>query len=497
MPAHPLIARPHAAVNDELLAAFNESIVALIEQVAAGTLAVAEVERRVWAILLESGRLLLGAALGVLCRANAEEDLASKGLRPEDVSLRMDDAGHGSLTTTLGLVNFPWFSYRETRGGPTKSPAKALFPLHQRTRTSPLLLEWEAALGSEHPFRSAQRALTFFTHGAVAREDTTIQRHAVAIGRAITRDWLYQTPENIRELLQTRATRDAKTQRPVVYASTDAHMLSRYVDESWNASWKAINGIRVWCIDQQTGEVIHLGGEYTWGDCQEVARLFTQLQEDGILPADGDYGEGVRAQVVLVTDGARWIEERVYPLFSGALVVLDPFHVLERIAAVAGEVHGTGSPESRRLVAKARSALGLKTQRARAPVPRKGRPRRARTHLAPARGSVDALFRVLASLPARERKHPAMESLATYLDDNAYRMAYADLRDRGIRIGSGAMESMHRFSSQLRLKRSGCRWLPETAIAILNLRLLQAVSRWDEYWEHDGLLEEVREAMAA
>ncbi|MEZ4328713.1 MAG: hypothetical protein R3B40_26045 [Polyangiales bacterium] len=64
---------------------------------------------------------------------------------------------------------------------------------------------------SEATFRYAQEALSFFTHGAACREDTTIARHMVTVGALVSREWTYRTAEDIEELLLTRATRDPKT----------------------------------------------------------------------------------------------------------------------------------------------------------------------------------------------------------------------------------------------------------------------------------------------
>ena len=61
-------------------------------------------------------------------------------------------------------------------------------------------------------------------------------------------------------------------------------------------------------------------------------------------------------------------------------------------------------------------------------------------------------------------------------------MNYGDLRNRGYSVGSGAMESQHRFGSQIRLKRAGCRWTAEVAEGILNVRMLTLSGRWDEFW---------------
>ena len=57
----------------------------------------------------------------------------------------------------------------------------------------------------------------------------------------------------------------------------------------------------------------------------------------------------------------------------------------------------------------------------------------------------------------------------------------------GYQIGSGAMESLHRTASQLRIKRPGPGWLPETAQAVFNLRMLALVGRWDEFWNQPDL----------
>ena len=58
------------------------------------------------------------------------------------------------------------------------------------------------------------------------------------------------------------------------------------------------------------------------------------------------------------------------------------------------------------------------------------------------------------------------------------------------------MESLHRTAAQQRLKLAGARWLPDTARAVVNLRLLDLVGRWDEFWRHEGLADVLRTAFA-
>jgi hypothetical protein len=437
--------------------------------------------------------------------------LAYDGLSLPDVYLRTDEYGIGTSECTLGSVPFAWFAYREEHGGETKRPAAALFPMYEHGRSSRMRLEWECALGSEHPFRSAEQAIRFFTHGAVTVSDSTIERHTVAVGRALTEQWLYRPRAEIIKLLTERATIDALTGRPLVYTSTDAHLLKRYVDDTWTPEWKAINGIRVWSIDRRTGEIIHIGGEFTWGDCAEVTERFIELRRRGILPHDGDYGDGVRAQLVLVTDGPRWIEDRIYPLFPDAVVVLDAYHLLERLGDVADAVYGAGSPRAKQFQTELAIAMGLRERRPREPKKRRGHRKQRRvprlpppvrpnspSELVSRPQHIDRAIDAIAHAFRRRTRLPDdADALVTFLDDNAYRLDYASLRARGIQIGSGAMESMHRFGSQLRTKRSGCKWLADTVLGVLNLRMLARVERWDQYWNQRDLDDQLAVRFAA
>jgi hypothetical protein len=85
----------------------------------------------------------------------------------------------------------------------------------------------------------------------------------------------------------------------------------------------------------------------------------------------------------------------------------------------------------------------------------------------------------------------AQDALLGYLERNAYRMDYLRYRQRGLKIGSGAMEALHRTASQVRLKRPGSRWLAETSQAIFNVRMMRLAGRWDEFWSQADLTEQL------
>lgn len=487
MTAPSLISCDRAVVKAHLLDQFSEQLDVLLDAACAGSLRARDAELRTWTAMLVLSRLVLTAVFAAMSRRATHDALAATGRAVADVKMRMDRDYWMTIVTTMGRVRFPAFAYR--LGRKIQVPARALFPLHGKVCSSELCLEWETALAADHPFRKAAQALGFFTHGAVDLEDTTVERHAVLVGSQVAREWLYQTPAKIRELLRDKATRDTETGKPLVYASTDAHALRKFVDKTWRAPWKMANGIRLWCIDRTTGETLHLGGEYTWGDCREVARLFVALQRSGHLPADGDYGDSVVAQIVLPTDGLDWIAEHVLPLFPAASLPLDPFHVVEQVTDAATKIYPRAKKKARQLVKQARRALGIRDRRGRT-VNRKGPRRRLhRNRHVPFKGSGQELLELLR--PIREtltgkKVLARFDTLLAYVERNLHRMTYGELRNRGYSIGSGAMESQHRFGSQIRLKRAGCRWTAEVAQALLNVRMLSLAGRWDEFWrQHD------------
>lgn len=487
MTAPDLFSRNRDAVKAYLVQTFSEALDALLLAAASGALTARGAEQQVWALLVRVGALVLCALFAAMCRSATEAALQAQSRTVADVKMRLDKDYWFRIVTTLGELHLPWFAFRD--GATVCVPARALFPLQAVCLSSPLCLEWETALASEHPFRKAATALGFFTHGAVQLSDTTLQRHAVRVGRHIAREWLYQTPAQIREVLSKRATRDLGNGRPLIYASTDAHALRRFVDDTWAAPFKMLNGIRLWCIDKRTGEMVHLGGEYTWGDCREVAAVFVALQQSGHLPADGHYGEGLWAQLVLPTDGADWIAEHVLPLFPGAVTPLDPYHVVEQVADAARKAWPRAKRKVKQLVAQARRAIGMKDKRPRAKLRKGPRKQRHKTRHPPFSGSGQALLELLRPI-AKTLAGAAFErfqTLVAYVARNLDRMRYGELRTRGLSIGSGAMESLHRTASQLRLKRAGCRWTPQVAIAILNARLLALAGRWDDFWAQPDL----------
>lgn len=69
-----------------------------------------------------------------------------------------------------------------------------------------------------------------------------------------------------------------------------------------------------------------------------------------------------------------------------------------------------------------------------------------------------------------------------YLSNRLNQLDYPGAQAKKLPIGSGEIESAHRYIIQNRLKRAGAWWKDNIARDMLNLRVLCANGRWQNYW---------------
>jgi len=75
-----------------------------------------------------------------------------------------------------------------------------------------------------------------------------------------------------------------------------------------------------------------------------------------------------------------------------------------------------------------------------------------------------------------------VEQLHKHLSRFADAVHYEDYRSRGWPMGSGRVESAHRYIPQKRLKLPGACWNPKTVNLMLALRVLRANGWWEDFW---------------
>jgi hypothetical protein len=136
---------------------------------------------------------------------------------------------------------------------------------------------------------------------------------------------------------------------------------------------------------------------------------------------------------------------------------LDFFHASEHLHAAIAAAYGDGTRETRERYEHLREVL-------------------RDDH-----GGVDRVIRALDYLRKRFPKRDAIRRCAAYFRKHRRRMNYAALVERGLPIGSGAVEAACKTLVAQRLKLSGMRW-GNGAQAILTARGWDQSERFDEAW---------------
>jgi hypothetical protein len=174
--------------------------------------------------------------------------------------------------------------------------------------------------------------------------------------------------------------------------------------------------------------------------------------------------------VICLMDGERalWDAQAVY--FPEAVGVLDLFHVLERLWAVAHCFHKEGSDESKVFVEE-----------------------RLRDLLQGRVGYViSGLRRRLKAERLSGPRRKVVRSAVEYLENNKAHMRYDEYLAAGYPIGSGVAEGACRHLVKDRMEQTGMRWTMEGAQAMLHVRALYLNDQWEEYLEHRVQQEQTR-----
>jgi hypothetical protein len=185
--------------------------------------------------------------------------------------------------------------------------------------------------------------------------------------------------------------------------------------------------------------------------------LFCQLTDE---LAARDLGHD--RPVICLLDGERalWDAQAVY--FPEAVGVLDLFHVLERLWAVAHCFHKEGSDGAKEFVEQ-----------------------RLRDLLQGRVGYViGGLRRRLKAGKLSGPRRRVVRSALQYLGNNRAHMRYDEYLAAGYPIGSGVAEGACRHLVKDRMEQTGMRWTVEGAQAMLHVRALYLNDQWEEFHEH-------------
>lgn len=165
---------------------------------------------------------------------------------------------------------------------------------------------------------------------------------------------------------------------------------------------------------------------------------------------------------VIVTDGERALQRRVINTFSDVTLVLDLLHVLDKLWKAAHALHPEGSVEAEQFV----------------------RARTERILCGMVGQVVKGLRQTVTKRGLSGAKAKTILGACDYLYANRSRMRYDEYLRNGWPIASGTVEGACKNLIRDRFERSGMRWTPQTAEALLKLRAAHLSGDLPDYWEH-------------
>ena len=172
-------------------------------------------------------------------------------------------------------------------------------------------------------------------------------------------------------------------------------------------------------------------------------------------------GAGSQTQLHCLGDGATWIVEQVTLQFgTQARYLVDFSHLCEYLAAAA---QGCGGPDKQAWLQQHQQLM------------KENRSDQVLDDLAP------YLERGTASGSAT----PVL-ACYRYIDNRPGQFDYQRALAASLPIGSGEIESAHRYVIQERLKRAGAWWRLDNADKMLALRVLRANGDWANYWHKES-----------
>lgn len=175
----------------------------------------------------------------------------------------------------------------------------------------------------------------------------------------------------------------------------------------------------------------------------------------GFLPKMEHRIENLKNKV-FIADGAVWIWNWVEDTYPDSVQIVDFYHAKEHLCGFAREYFK--DPERRRQWADRQGRAMLE----------KG---------------IGPVIEALERLPGDEGTGDGRSKLIAYYERHRKRMRYHGFLERGLQIGSGAVESAHKDVLQARLKLSGQRWTMDGLQQMAQLRVVYKSGQWDRITE--------------
>ncbi len=168
-------------------------------------------------------------------------------------------------------------------------------------------------------------------------------------------------------------------------------------------------------------------------------------------------GFGKKTQLHAVGDGATWIADQIDERFGAqGSYLIDFYHLCGYLAAAANTC---ASKNEKAWLDKQKDRLKQNDYQ----------------------NVLDELEAFLEAGTIESQNAP-IRACHRYIKNRTHQLDYKAALAQGLPIGSGEIESAHRYIIQQRLKLPGAWWTPNNVDSMLALRISRANNKWDEYW---------------
>lgn len=166
-----------------------------------------------------------------------------------------------------------------------------------------------------------------------------------------------------------------------------------------------------------------------------------------------------KTKIHCVGDGAVWIADQVEEQFgSSGYYLIDFYHLCEYLSAAAKSI----CPLKDRITWMEKQKTNLKQNRY--------------------KDVLLALKPYLEKEMGDKTQDIPVTDCYRYIENRQDHFDYKGAIENGLPIGSGEIESAHRYVIQKRLKIAGAWWKEENAEKMLALRICRANNNWEQYW---------------
>jgi len=204
----------------------------------------------------------------------------------------------------------------------------------------------------------------------------------------------------------------------------------------WKGEWREAKGFRIYLVDGD--RIVHLISWHQVQNEEELAASLKRVKEAGLI-------DETLVRLCVIADGAQWIWNRVKELFPTAREILDFYHCSGYIHAVASNQYMDNPLKALEWVEATMARLFC--------------------------GEGDKVVSELEQMKPRDiPTKSVIDRCCSYLKKHLGRINYGSHRKGGYPIGSGGIESAHRFICHARLKRSGAWWYVENSNRMLAVR---------------------------